>query len=355
MRPLRLLLLGFGNVGRRLAEILADRSAWPGLADLDVSVVGITTGTRGALVNPSGIDLASALAEVRSRGRFTDHPDFSRITSPEAARTLDYDVLVELTPLDLPGRGRDAIAHVRTALERGRHAVSANKGPLAWGYRDLRDLAQAQGCAFLHEAAVMDGAPVFNLARYCLRGNVIQRIDGILNSTTNLVLEMMGAGGSLPDAVARAQEIGVAEADPRNDLDGWDAAVKIAALANVLLGASLTPEEVERESLMEVRPDQLRAARERGCRIKMVCEVFREGDRIAGRVRARELPLDDPFALVAGTGSILRLTTDLLGKIVLTEESPDLTTTAYGVLSDLLSLTGGGPSGAQAWSLCYTE
>jgi homoserine dehydrogenase len=342
MRSLRLLLLGFGNVGRRLAEILADRPAWPGLANLDVAVVGITTGTRGALVNPTGIDLAAALAEVRNHGRFTEHPDFSEITSPEAARTLDYDVLVEMTPLDLPGRGRDAIAHVRTALERGRHAVSANKGPLAWAYRDLRDLARAQGCAFLHEAAVMDGAPVFNLVRYCLRGNVIQRIEGILNSTTNFILGEMEAGGSLPAAVARAREIGVAEADPSNDLDGWDAAVKIAALANVLLGASLTPEEVERESLMAVGPDRLRAARERGCRIKMVCEVFREGERtdsrIAGRVRAREVPLDDPFALVAGTGSILRLTTDLLGKIVLTEESPDLTTTAYGVIGDLLSL-----------------
>ncbi|HEV7515063.1 MAG TPA: homoserine dehydrogenase, partial [Thermoanaerobaculia bacterium] len=301
---------------------------------------------RGALVHPGGIDLASALAEVRNHGGFTEHPDFSRITSPEAARTLGYDVLVEMTPLDLPGRGRDAIAHVRAALERGRHAISANKGPLAWGYRDLRDLARAKGCAFLHEAAVMDGAPVFNLARHCLRGNVIQRLEGILNSTTNFVLDAMEAGGSLEDAVARAQEIGVAEADPMNDLEGWDAAVKIAALANVLLDANLTPEEVERESLLAIGPDRLRAARQRGCRIKMVCEVFRPENPtadpsvgpIAGRVRAREVPLDDPFAFVAGTGSILRLTTDLLGKLVLTEEGPDLTTTAYGVLCDLLSL-----------------
>jgi homoserine dehydrogenase len=338
---MRVLLLGFGNVGRRLAEILADRSPWPGLAGLKVTVVGITTGTRGALADPAGIDLASALAEVRANGRFTPgHPAFSTLASPEAARTLDYDVLVEMTPLDLPGRGRDAIAHIRAALERGRHAISANKGPLAWGYRELRGLAQERGCQFLHEAAVMDGAPVFNLARYCLRGNVVQRIEGILNSTTNYVLGKLEAGGSLEEAVAQAQAIGVAEADPRNDLDGWDAAVKIAALANVLLGASLTPEEVERESLLAVTPERLRAARERGCRIKMVCEVFRDGERARGRVLAREVPEDDPFALVAGTGSILRVETDLLGKIVLTEEDPDLTTTAYGVVSDLLSLKG---------------
>src|SRR5436305_11785731 len=293
---MRALFLGFGNVGRRLAEILADRSAFPGLADLEVSVIGITTGSKGAVVNPDGLDLASALAEIRSRGSLTGHPHFSPIASPEAARTLDYDVLVEMTPLDLPGRGRDAIAHLRTALTRGRHAVSANKGPLAWGYRELRDLARERGGAFLHEAAVMDGAPVFNLARCCLRGNVIQRIEGILNSTTNFILGALEEGISLEEAIAQAQAIGVAEADPANDLDGWDAAVKIAALANVLLGASLTPEEVERESLRDIGPDRLNAARERGCRIKMVCEVFREGERIGGRVRAREIPLDDPFA-----------------------------------------------------------
>lgn len=339
--PLRLLFLGFGHVGRRLAEILADRLAWPGLADLDVAVIGITTGTRGALANPAGIDLGAALTAIRARGSFAEHPDFTRMTSPEAASTLDYDVLMEMTPLDLPGQGRNAIAHIRTALTRGRHAISANKGPLAWGYRELRDLALAQKRAFLHEAAVMDGAPVFNLAHFCLRGNVLQKIEGILNSTTNFILGELEVGGSLEEAVAKAQEIGVAEADPRNDLDGWDAAVKIAALANVLLGANLTPEEVERESLLDVGPDRLRAAREHGCRIKMVCEVFREGDRVVGRVRAREVPKDDPFALVAGTASILRLTTDLLGTIVLTEENPDLTTTAYGILSDLLSLPGG--------------
>jgi homoserine dehydrogenase len=336
--PLRLLLLGFGNVGQRLAEILADRSAWPGLADLDVSVIGITTGTRGALANPAGIDLASALAAIRSRGNFEEHPDRSLITSHPAAGTLDYDILVEMTPLDLPGKGRDAIAHIRTALKRGRHAISANKGPLAWGYRELRDLAREQGCAFLHEAAVMDGAPVFNLARCCLRGNVVQRMEGILNSTTNFVLGALEAGGSLAEAVAEAQRIGVAEANPQNDLEGWDAAVKIAALANVLFGANLLPEEVERESLLTVGPDRLRAARENGCRIKMICEIFRDDEIVVGRMRAREVPLNDPFALLTGTGSILRWTTDLLGTIVVTEEHPDLTTTAYGILSDLLSV-----------------
>jgi len=329
----RLLLLGFGNVGRRLVEILADRNVYPGLTDLDVSIVGITTGSRGSIADPAGLDLRGALKQVR----FSQH-----LTSLDAIRTLDCDVVVEMTPLDIPGRGAAAIAHIREALERGRHVITCNKGPLAWAYRPLRDLARRHGRAFLYETTVMDGAPVFNLAQQCLRGNTIQRIEGILNSTSNSVLCAMEKGQSLEEAVAAAQAIGVAEADPRNDLDGWDAAVKTAALANVLLDAEMTPEQVERESMTAITPATIQAALARGRRIKMVCEAWRDGGQIAGRVTAREIPLTDPFALVEGIGSILRLTTDIAGKIVLTEEDPDLSTTAYGVISDLYRLSSHG-------------
>src|SRR5262249_55096400 len=188
---------------------------------------------------------------------------------------------VELTPLDIPGRAAAAIAHIREALERGRHVITANKGPLAWAYRPLRDLARRQNRAFLYETTVMDGAPVFNLVQTCLRGNTLQRIEGILNSTTNYILCAMEKGQSLEEAVAAAQALGVAEADPRNDLDGWDAAVKTAALANVLLDAEITPEQVERESMAAITPRTIQATLARGRRIKMVCEAWRDGARVA--------------------------------------------------------------------------
>jgi homoserine dehydrogenase len=329
---MKLLLLGFGNVGRRLAEILADRASYPGLADLDVSIVGIITGSRGGVADPEGLDLRRVLAE---KGRFA-----STLSSEEALRSLDYDVAVEMTPLDIQGRGAAAIGHIRAAMERGRHVITCNKGPIAWAWRPLRDLARERGVSFLYETTVMDGAPVFNLVQRCLQGNTLLRIEGILNSTTNYVLGEMEKGASLADAVAGAQQLGIAEADPANDLEGWDAAVKVSALANVLLDADLPPEAVERESLVTLTPEHVREVLALGCRLKVVCEAFREGEKVIGRVRVREIPLADPFALVAGTGSILRLTTDILGKIVLTEEDPDLSTTAYGVISDLFRLWG---------------
>ena len=340
--PLKLLFVGFGDVGRELARILANKADYPGLATLDVSVVGITTGSRKSLANKNGIDLARALEELREKGRFTpENPDYSDLDSLGAAARLDYDVLVEMSPLSIEGSGEPAVTHVRTALERGRHVISCNKGPLAFAFRELRKLADEKGTAFLHETTVMDGAPVFDMARSCMKGNTILRIDGILNSTSNYVLCAMEKGQTFAEGVRGAQAEQIAEADPSNDLDGWDASVKIVALANVLMGADLRPKDVDRESMAGVTPAMVRDAKERGARIKMVCSAWREEGAVKAAVKASEIPLDHPFALVDATGSIVRFETDLLGKILMTEENPDITTTAYGVITDLFALDSG--------------
>ena len=217
--------------------------------------------------------------------------------------------------------------------------VSGNKGPVAWAYRELSTLARARGVRFLHEATVMDGAPVFNLQRHCLRGNTILRLEGILNSTSNVVLGEMEQGLSLAAAVAKTQAMGIAEADPSADLEGWDAAVKLTALANVLMDADLTPERILRQGIAKLTPEDLASAQNQGCRIKMVCEAFRTDAGTQGSVTVQELPLDHPFARVEGAGSVLRIHTDLLGRLIIAEDGSDLSTTAYGVISDLLALS----------------
>jgi len=337
---LRALLLGFGNVGRAVADILVRRKKYPGLAALDVDVVGIVTGGHGALVSRRGLDLARVLADWRRKGGFApSHPGRADLGALEAIRTVACDVVVELTPLTRRARGEPAITHVREALRRGRHVVTANKGPLAWAFPGLAREAARRGQQFLYETAVMDGVPVFNLARHGLRGATVARIEGILNSTTNAILCALERGESFADALARAQREGYAEADPSDDLEGWDAAVKLAALARVLMGKALAPEAIVREGIDGLDPSRVAAARARGARLKLVCEAWREGKAVRGRVALREVPLDDPFALVDATSSILRLVTDLAGSVVVTEERPDIHVTAYGVISDLLTLS----------------
>jgi homoserine dehydrogenase len=336
----RALLLGFGNVGRAAADILVRRDQYPGLAGLDVAVVGIVTGGHGALLNRRGIDLRRALAEWTGQGRFSPrHPDHVETSALDATRTVAYDVLVEMTPLTRQARGEPAISHVREALRRGRHAVTANKGPLAWAFSDLAKLAARRRVQLLYEATVMDGVPVFNLARHGLRGATVARVEGILNSTTNAILCALERGGTFADALARAQREGYAEADPSDDLEGWDGAVKLSALANVLMGVALPPEAIAREGIVGLDPARVTSARARGARLKLVCEAWREGRGVRGRVALREIPLADPFALVEDTSSILRLVTDLAGTVEITEQRPDIGVTAYGVISDLLAVS----------------
>lgn len=327
-------------MGRAVADILVHRDRYPGLGALDVSVVGIVTRTHGSLVNPRGLDLARALAGWRRGGRFPlRHSDRRDLEAGPAVRTLDYDVLVEMTPLARAARGEPAITHIREALARGRHAITANKGPLAWAFPALSKEAEASGRSFLYETTVMDGVPVFNLARHGLRGATVRRVEGILNSTTNAILGALERGEPFAKALARAQREGFAEADPRDDLEGWDGAVKLCALANVLMAANLRPERVVREGIVGVDAARVARAHTHGARLKLVCEAWRERGKVRGRVALREVPLGDPFALVEDTSSILRIVTDLAGTVVITEERPDIRVTAYGIISDLLSVS----------------
>ena len=337
---MKLLFVGFGNVARKAVEILTlERERFPGLTDLNVEAAGVFTRTRGALACAGGVPLVDVLEELARHGHFSQrHPSFTDISPLEACRTLDYDVLVELSTLSIEGRGEPARSHIRAALERGRHVVTANKGPVGFAFRELETLAAEKGCRFLYESSVMDGAPVFNLARSSLRGARVTGFSGILNGTTNYVLARMEQGDSLDEGVRGAVEAGIAEADPSHDIDGWDAAAKTAALGNVLMDAETTPLEVEREGIAGVTRERVASALQRGMRLKLICRGWREEGRVRTRVGVEEVPREDPFALVSHFGAALRLETDLMHPLIITQECPDLYDTAYGVLNDLLEL-----------------
>jgi homoserine dehydrogenase len=253
LRPVRLALIGFGHVGRRFAELLGGPyGRILRRAGIAARVTAIATGRHGLAFDPRGLPLARALALVRSGASLTPLHRGKPLPSTRALiATAPYDVLVELSPLE-PHTGEPATAHLAAALRRSRHAVTANKGPVAHAARRLQALARRHGVRFLHEGAVMDGFPIFNLAERCLRGATVRGFRGVLNSTTTRILSRMEVGVPFAVALGEAQAAGVAEADPAFDLDGWDAAVKACALANALMGADLRPAQVERVSVRAV-------------------------------------------------------------------------------------------------------
>lgn len=323
MTGVRLALFGFGSVGRALARlILATR--------VPCTVTALSTRRHGAVVDAGGIDLAAILAG-------TDLP--LRATPPIAS--LPADALVEMTPLD-PIAGEPALTYIREALAAGMHVVTANKGPIARAYRELEALATKSGRLLRFEATLADCLPVFTLRRAALPLAQIRAIRGIVSSTNNHILTAAAAGVSFADALAEAQRLGIAEADPRNDLEGHDAAAKATILANVLMDADLRPEDVVREPIDERAADAARAAARSGDRVRPVIEIERRGGRVVASCGPRRLGSLDALYAVDDFSMGLVFETDLAGRLVVQLHDPHVDQVAYAILTDLLEIAAAG-------------
>jgi len=334
----KLALLGFGNVGQALARLLLQKQdSIQSQYDITFSATGIATGRHGAAIDPDGIDLTRAL-EMVQRGQRLDA--LSAGLLPEDAidfiRRCGAQVLFENTPVNYE-TGQPALDHLECALDMGMHAITANKGPVVHAYRRLTDLANSKGKKFFFESTVMDGAPVFSLFRGALPAADLRSIRGVLNSTTNLILTRMEAGETFEQAVAYAQRIGIAETDPSGDIDGWDAAIKVAALATVLMDIPLKPEQVEREGIRGITSEEILRAKNQGKRWKLVCSAVKEGNHIHARVAPEMVGANSPMHGIEGTTSIVQFESDVLGLLSIIEQDPGPHTTAYGLLADFLN------------------
>ena len=354
----KLCLLGFGNVGRRFCELVA-RTSDELARDHGLRVAFTAVGTRshGSLLARDGLSAAEVLAAAgcdRPAGAGAGQtgagappagpaafPDPAR-PGAELAAASGADVLVEATPLD-PRGGAAAIAHLEAGLTRGMDAITVNKGPIAWDYRRLTELAAAHGRRLLFEGAVMDGCPVFSLFRSCLPDCRLLGFDAVFNSTTNYILDAMGEGGGFAAALAQVQAAGYAEADPAHDIDGHDAAAKTVVLANVLMGASLTPDDVPKDGIAGVSAARVTAARAAGRRLRVVCSARRGAAdgafaHVRAAVRLTELAPEHPLYAAGGSTLSVLLHTDLMGTLQIAEHDALPEQTAYAIYADLLAI-----------------
>jgi len=253
------------------------------------------------------------------------------------------DVLFEATSLNVES-GQPAVDHIRAALEHGAHAITANKGPIVHAYRELRDLAAARGRCFLFESTVMDGVPIFSLFDQ-LPAIHLKGFHGILNSTTNVIMGEMELGLTFDEALKKAQSLGVAETDATHDIDGWDAAVKTAALINVLMDVPCRVNQIEREGIRELTPQAVRNAKRDGWPFKLVCRAQRAGDSVKASVAPEKVLASSPMGKISATSSYIYFETDIFPGLALTEENPGLYATAYGLLADFVrTASGSSPS-----------
>jgi homoserine dehydrogenase len=347
IRTYNLCFLGFGNVNRTLAQLLLDRAdellTRHGIA---FRVTGIATRRLGWIADPNGLDparvgrtlpsagseLALSLPKGQAMSDKSRESDINPATIQAWLAAARADILFEATSLNVE-TGQAAVDHIRAALTHGAHAITANKGPIVHAYRELRDLATTQGKRFLFESTVMDGVPIFSffdqLPTIQLKG-----FHGILNSTTNVILSEMENGLTFDESLKKAQSLGIAETDATHDIDGWDAAVKTAALVTVLMDIPIKLEKISREGIRGLSAEAVRAARKEGRPYKLVCRADKTEKGITASVRPEQIPLTDPMAQIAGTSSYIHFETDIFPGLAITEENPGLYATAYGMLAD---------------------
>jgi len=334
MIELTFALVGFGNVGKALVRLLQQKqSALFEQHRLTFKITGVATGRHGIAIDPNGFDL-KRLLETDDLG------SLSKVKAPasvmEFIRLCPANVLFENSPVN-HDTGQPAIDHLKTALECGMLAITANKGPVVHGYQELTKLADEYNSRFLFESTVLDGAPIFSLFKGSLPLVDLQGFHGILNSCTNLILGRMENGESLDEAIRYAQSAGIAETDPSEDVDGWDSAIKTAELVTVLMGFPMTPQMVDRTGIRAVTHQMIEEAAAAGERWKLVCSACRSKDSVTAVVQPERVSTDSVLYAINGTSSYVQFDTDMLPGLGIVESDPGPEATAYGLLADMIN------------------
>ena len=337
----KLALLGFGTVGQGLCEILLTKKDYlKKQYNFEWSVVAVSDKLKGSVFSQSGLDVNILLKLVKEGKSLEEYNGAEVKKGWDAMQTIsesNADIICEMTYTDIKS-GQPATDHCRTALKKGKHVVTCNKGPAALFYRELTNLAKENGVHFMIEGTVMSGTPVLNVARNELAGNEITAIKGILNGTTNYILTHMESGQAYENVLKEAQKLGYAEADPTADVEGFDALAKVTILANVVMAENLTPDQIPCKGISQITLNDIEQAKSEEKRWKLIGEIKKENGKVKASVSPVMIDLSHPLAGVNGAVNAITFTTDLMGEITIVGAGAGKIETGYSILTDILEI-----------------
>lgn len=341
---LRIFLVGFGNVGRAFSALLDERrSSIFCSSEMNLKLAAVATRSKGTAFHVKELEISALLESERITGRVDSSGQKGisvGIPVLDMIKELDFDVLVECSSPDLE-RGEPATSYISAALDRGKAVVTSNKGPLFHNYHSLRETASRRNARFLFEGTVMTGTPVFSLFRRCLTGSRILRIEGVLNGTSNFLLDMMKRGSGFERALLEVQRRAYSEPDPFLDVDGWDSASKASILAQVLMNAPYIPfSGMSIEGIRSLDPELFARADRMAGSVRLLCRVEKQGDSHIISVKPEILPSNHPLSSVSGVTNGVLFMTDTIGEICITGAGAGPLLTAHALLMDILSLQG---------------
>jgi homoserine dehydrogenase len=341
MHIVRVAIAGFGGVGRATANLLlARRPRYRQVYGVDLRLVAVC-GSRSGVIEPDGLE--AERLEALEPG----------LSGPAFIEASGADILIEAGPSDFR-TGGPGLAYLRSALSAGRDAIVISKGALVHSGPELRTLARSSRAMLKLSGAAAAALPTIDLIEQSLKGCEVLEIEGILNATTNYLLDAMtNQNLSFDEALARAQAGGFAEADPRNDTEGWDTASKLILIANFGLDTDLRMDDLVVEGIQSVAMLDIEAWQKQGLVPKLVGSLRRAGGATHAAVGIRTYPPTDPLAYVSGKNKAIRITTDGMGETIAIGSGTEPLATAAAALKDLEHIltaratrSSGGPAGA---------
>ncbi|GLI54956.1 homoserine dehydrogenase [Propionigenium maris DSM 9537] len=339
---MRIALVGCGGVGRAFLKLMGEKGATSREKDLNIQVNYIID-VDGGIYSPEGVDCRKLHEFLERGGRVADYPAGGSydINLERGLSQGDMDVMVELTPTN-KDTGEPGLTHIRKALDRGTHVVTGNKGPILLAYRELNELAARRGVQLGIGCTTGGALPSINAGLIDMAGAEIESIEGILNGSTNFILkEMEERGVEYGEALKRAQELGIAETDPRLDVEGWDTASKLLILTNVLMAGDKTLEDIGVEGITGLTPEDIAAAREEGSRYKLIGRSQVIEGKVVMSVEAEKVGVEHTLYGVEGKNKAVRYTSSTLGDLTVIGGASGTIPAAASIYRDIVNIARG--------------
>jgi homoserine dehydrogenase len=329
---LRIILCGFGVVGQSLVKLFDSRSKeLYAKYGLKPRVVGVFD-SKGSAVDQSGLKLDKLIQTKKEHGTVKNYSNTKNSMSGiEMLKNVEADVLIETTASNYKD-AEPGMTHITTAMKKGMHVISVNKGPLALAFPSLMELATYNQVMLRFSGTVGGGTPILDYAKNSLSGERITSFAGILNGTTNYILSNMSTGLSFDEALKDAKNKGYVEADESLDLDGLDAAAKLVILANWVMGMKVTMPDIKCIGIRKVSTEDIKKAAKNNCSVKLIASCDKELI-----VSPKELSNDDPLC-VNGTLNAIAFTSEHSGTQTIIGKGAGGTETASSILRDLLDI-----------------
>jgi len=338
MKGVNIVLLGYGNVGRAFLQVLQEkREIMLARYGLDFRLHSVFR-QGGALYSPQPLAVKEILEEYAPRASFQKDPDWYQDLGLEhVLESTDPGVLVECISSDKKG-GEPGLSLISVALERGWHVVTADKGPLVAGFRELFERARSHQVSLKISGATAAALPTLDVALHSLAGTDIYQIEGILNGTTNYILTRIREGAGYPEALAEAQSKGIAEPDPSLDITGWDTASKILIISSAILETEFSVENMKIQGVDNIPPDLLDQGKKEGQALKLLGKLSKKAGKFQLEVALEVIDSSHPLFGVDGIDKGITFYTDTMGAVTVTGGKSDPRGAGAALLKDIIAI-----------------